>query len=295
MSIFARVFISLIIFLSGFCSLVYQVTWDRMARINFGGDNISSTIVAATFLLGLGLGAYVFRKWSDKSFWIYGLVEVGIGIFGLISYEFMSNLSVYLGQYLDAGIGDLEGIRYASILGCILFLVPPCILIGGTLPLMFNCFIWGRNFSMRAVGWLYGLITIGATFGALAVPFVLFNTFTIPTILKFVGAVNIGIGLMVVLSALRARAVPTASAPEEKSSFVAEQTRPTFRLLTAVAFLTGFITMAYQVSLIRHSFTLIPSSAYNLSLVLAPFLLSIGLGSLIWPRFFKRDSREPLA
>ncbi len=42
-----------IVTISGFCSLVYQVAWDRIIRYNFGGDSVSSAIVTSTFLLGV--------------------------------------------------------------------------------------------------------------------------------------------------------------------------------------------------------------------------------------------------
>jgi hypothetical protein len=60
--------IALISSVSGFCSLLYQVVWERTVRYNFGGDSISSAIVTATFLLGLGLGAYIFGRSRREAF-----------------------------------------------------------------------------------------------------------------------------------------------------------------------------------------------------------------------------------
>ena len=47
--------VGLLVAVSGFCSLVYQVVWERTVRGTFGGDSISSAIVTGTFLLGLGI------------------------------------------------------------------------------------------------------------------------------------------------------------------------------------------------------------------------------------------------
>ena len=71
-----RWFVRLLVTFSGFCSLVYQVLWDRIARYNFGGDNTSSSVVTGTFLLGLGIGAACFGRWRRRAFLTYALVEL---------------------------------------------------------------------------------------------------------------------------------------------------------------------------------------------------------------------------
>jgi hypothetical protein len=57
-----RWFVFLIVGFAGFCSLVYQVVWERTLKYNFGGDSVSAAIVTATFLLGLGIGAVAFGR-----------------------------------------------------------------------------------------------------------------------------------------------------------------------------------------------------------------------------------------
>jgi hypothetical protein len=44
-----------IVVISGFCSLVYLFTRDRIMRYIFVGDSVSSAMVTFTFLLGLGI------------------------------------------------------------------------------------------------------------------------------------------------------------------------------------------------------------------------------------------------
>jgi hypothetical protein len=57
-----RWLVFLIVGFAGFCSLVYQVVWERTLKYNFGGDSVSAAIVTATFLLGLGIGAVAFGR-----------------------------------------------------------------------------------------------------------------------------------------------------------------------------------------------------------------------------------------
>ena len=45
-------------FLSGFCSLVYQVVWLRMAMADFGVTTAQVSIVLSVFMAGLALGSW---------------------------------------------------------------------------------------------------------------------------------------------------------------------------------------------------------------------------------------------
>ena len=51
-----------IIFVSGFCSLAYQVVWLREFRLIFGGAAPAASAVLAVFMGGLGLGGLILGK-----------------------------------------------------------------------------------------------------------------------------------------------------------------------------------------------------------------------------------------
>lgn len=97
-NLFNKIFIC-VVTISGFCSLIYQVIWERVARFNFGGDHTSSTIIIAIFLLGLGVGAYLFGKIKRKHLLIYGFVEILIGLFSFISYWFFTESLIRLNYF----------------------------------------------------------------------------------------------------------------------------------------------------------------------------------------------------
>jgi spermidine synthase len=276
---FSLLFLSAV-FLSGFCSLVYQLTWDRLARNNFGGDNVSATIVVTTFMLGLGLGAYLFRKPSERPLRAYGLVEIGIGLFAIISPYVIANISLVIGRLFPATESGLQGVRLGTIAGCAAFLLVPCVLMGATLPMMFAAF-FGRDAPRRGVvGFVYGLNILGAMTGTLAVPAVLLNHFPIDRVLQGTGALSILAGLIALrLQPSSSTADPAAAATGNGED---EVRRPVGALL--VAFLTGAVTIVYEVILIRHSVVTLPSSVYSISFVLFTVLLSLGAGSLVLPR-----------
>src|SRR5712692_8019438 len=53
----------LLFFCSGFCSLLYQVVWVRMAFAHFGIITPVLSVVLSVFMLGLGLGSWLGGKW----------------------------------------------------------------------------------------------------------------------------------------------------------------------------------------------------------------------------------------
>src|SRR5215469_8841564 len=75
-------------FVSGFCSLLYQVLWTRLAFAHFGIITPVLSLIVSVFMLGLGIGsAYGGRlaKFAEQRFntpplYLYAAAEVSIGI-----------------------------------------------------------------------------------------------------------------------------------------------------------------------------------------------------------------------
>src|SRR5437762_2855838 len=54
-------------FISGFCSLVYEVVWLRLAMAGFGVNAALISIFLACFMGGLGLGVWTAGRWTRGS------------------------------------------------------------------------------------------------------------------------------------------------------------------------------------------------------------------------------------
>lgn len=75
-------------FVSGFCSLLYELIWMRLAMAQFGVTTALTSIVISMFMAGLGVGSwlsgYFIRKREYKLGFpplrLYALVELLIGI-----------------------------------------------------------------------------------------------------------------------------------------------------------------------------------------------------------------------
>lgn len=279
-------FVGIFVTVSGFCSLVYQVVWDRTLRYNFGGDSISSAIVTATFLLGLGIGAFIFGKWRKHAFITYALVEMGIGAYAITSYHILAPLATVLGRVFNYSISDSEGLRYIVVVACILFLLPPCTLMGGTLPLMFNCFIRPSTYKNKTVGMIYGLNTAGASVGILAVPFLFLNHISIPSTLLIVGIGDILLGMGVWLYGRKfSPSVDGIDANEVQAATQKTNGQLPLLPLLALSFISGFIALSFEVSLFRTVGLLTKMSPYTFPVILMPFLLAMALGSMLFTRF----------
>src|SRR5580765_8015603 len=79
-------------FLSGFCSLVYQVVWLRVAMASFGVTTPLISIVLSVFMAGLALGSWaggqLVRRLRGRPaayfLRLYGSAELAIGISGIV-------------------------------------------------------------------------------------------------------------------------------------------------------------------------------------------------------------------
>jgi spermidine synthase len=283
-----------VVLVSGFCSLVYQSVWERMLRYHFGGDSIASAIVTGTFLLGLGIGAVVFARWRRNAFRVYALVELSIGLYAVLGFKVIAPLSTLLGRLLATSIADVEGLRPIVVLAAVVFLLPPCILIGGTAPLMFNSFIRPLADRPEGVGRIYALNTLGAALGVLAGPFVFLNHVSIPVTLAIVGALN---GLLGLAIALLGRRVVLDEIEADGRPDAAPATQPPVgspAWLLGLSAASGFISLGFELVSVRALFLLNPSSAYNFPTVLVSVLLSIALGAALFTRFRRYTPRAAL-
>src|SRR5262245_18092464 len=53
-------------FLSGFAALIYELLWYRLRGYVFGSTAMAASTLLAAYLFGLGLGAWLIGRWSDR-------------------------------------------------------------------------------------------------------------------------------------------------------------------------------------------------------------------------------------
>jgi spermidine synthase len=125
-----------LIFLSGFCALVYQTVWMRELRLVFGASTLAGAAVLAIFMGGLGAGAVILGRRADahsRPLRFYGLLEIGIAL-SAASTPFLIDAvrALYIVSGGSLTLGSI-GATVLRLLLAALVLFLPTFLMGGTL------------------------------------------------------------------------------------------------------------------------------------------------------------------
>ncbi len=176
--------LSTLFFISGMSGLTYQVAWQRALYSAFGSDVESVAIIVSAFMLGLGFGALgggkIVDKYPNKALQFFCFSELGIGLFGLISYQ----LILFIGD-----IFVVYNIIVIAIVNFLLVLIP-ALLMGATLPILITYIAQFWKNIGQTTGHLYAINTFGAAIGAALTGFILFNYFNLHMVTIFAALGN---------------------------------------------------------------------------------------------------------
>lgn len=263
---------------SGFCALLCQVVWLRLAMARFGVTAAMVAIVLSVFMAGLAIGNALGgrvvegRRASTRSvLLLYAGCELAIAL---------SSKVVPLA--LDGGRARLAGADWgsalyhlASALWVTVALLPFCVAMGATLPLALAAIGPRVRGGRSSVGHLYAANVLGATLGTLGSALVLIEFCGLQ------GTLDLGAGLNALLAALslalslRAPSEPAAIGQGEGSHAADART-------LAALFGTGFASMAMEVVWVRQFAPILGNLVYAFALILASYLLATLAGSLVY-------------
>ncbi len=278
---------------SGATSLAYEVIWTRMLIRSFGATSLAVSTVLAAYMAGLALGSYVFGRIIDRRgnpVLIYGLLELGIGMFALGFPWILNGLNpIYRAVYpgLHRHFYALSLVRFA--LSFIILLVPTT-LMGGTLPVLSKYVTRNlSNLTMR-VGWLYAINTFGAVAGTFATGFLLMPTLGMSSTTHVAIAANI---VIFAASLLLSRGVGRRRLAQPAQKEVQPRQEITVKeRIVLVAFLcTGLAALSAEVIWSRVLTLVVGTTVYALATMLTTFLLGLAIGSAIFARIAQRTRR----
>ena len=199
---------------------------------------------------------------------VYAAIEFGIGLIAILVLYFLPAAAD-----LYASIGGQAGILFRALL-CAAFLLVPTILMGATLP----CAARWVERTPHGVSWLGVLYTgnlAGAVFGCLLAGFYLLRLHDMATATFVAAAINM-LGAALGASARRfcsASGAGRAGCRRSRTAPIGIRSRvPDNRL-------SGLTALAAQVVWTRLLSLLLGASVYTFSIILAVFLLGLGLGS----------------
>lgn len=296
-------------FFSGVSGLIYEVIWFKQLAVIWGNSTLATGAVTAAFMLGLSIGAWIIGRLADRTvngLQLYGALELLIAaIASVIPMEFQ-----LIEEFASRGYDSLSPnpVLHTAVRVGYTFIVlgPPCMMMGGTLPLMT---VWlsrsENNPADRVTGLLYGINTLGAASGVLLAGF-----FLLPNLgTGMANLVAISLNLIVGVSAIAIgrRQIMLAGVDKHPSELTSrfefdsacdalkrdlsgreftrvEIERPVASLwgVYTASFLSGFAALNLETSWIRQLLLVLGASTYAFSSILTMMLLGIATGSLAY-------------
>src|SRR6267378_2941986 len=285
-----RLTYGVLFFFSGATGLIYELLWVRVLYQSFGSTIQSVTTVVAAYMGGLGLGAWLFGRWADRSprpAVLYGWLEIAIGIFGILSPLVLGLAHwVYLGTAGALALGGGASVALRFGLAALVLLIPTT-LMGGTLPVLTRALMGeDRGLLKPLLGRLYGLNTLGAMLGTALAGFFLIEFVGVRASLWMTAAVNLAIGVAaIVLGRDQVLSDPGRKPGADQVQTTAPAPRDPLTTLALVLLgLTAFASLLNEIAWTRVLIMIVGGSTYAFTLILLVFLLGIGLGSIIVAR-----------
>jgi len=283
-SIILFLFASLFL-VSGAAGLVYQIVWERLLELFFGVTMVSVTLIVGAFMAGLGIGSLLggrLARQVKNTLFIYGLLELGIAVFGVLSQP----LIFWIGQ-------KTAGTPYVFVfLISFAILLIPTTLMGMTLPLLTQSFVHRVETSGSVIGILYGINTLGAALGTALAGFVLIGAYGFDGTTYIAVAMNAVVGLIAVILARWQVHSVQASEPEPQATIPATQWG--YKTILVSSFLVGFIGLGFEMLWIRILHIVNKNTAYSFPSILFIFLLGLALGGYIFGRAADRSKNPTL-
>jgi spermidine synthase len=277
-------------FVSGFCSILYELVWLRLAMAKFAVTTALASIVLSAFMVGLGLGSWAAGHYmrtrptslAFSALRLYALAELLIGVSAIAVPRELSWERTFL-QRLDANF-SLSGAAFylAAGIAIALTVLPWCACMGATFPFAMSAI--KSEFaerSSRSFSYLYLANVLGAVTGAI-VPLLLIEEWGFNATLHIGASLNLGLALSAFV--LSCRQTPNAATTFSSevpitASSPATRTWPHFLL-----FATGLTSMGVEVVWIRLYTPALGTVVYAFATILGLYLGATYLGSWLYRR-----------
>jgi len=267
---------------SGATSLVYETLWERQLHLVVGTSQVAVIVVLSAFMAGLALGGFISARVAHRvknPLLAYALLEGVIGLYALAFPLILEAIQpVYLGFWTLVEPGPIGFAVFQFFLTGI-FVLPPTICMGATLPILARFATQSTEDSGVQVGRLYGANTIGAVLGVAIAGFILLPNLGLAATTWAAASANLVLCLVAGALGLAVKGRPEHPQIEEEA---APDARPLdhqwLKSLYWIAGLGGLSSLIFEVSWFRLLTLIFGASAYAFSLMLLAFLVGIGTG-----------------
>jgi len=259
---------------SGCAALIYEIVWLQMLQLVIGSSAVSLAVLLGTFMGGMCMGSLALPHVVSAArhpLRTYAFLELGIAAAGLLVLVAMPTVGRL---YLSLVGHGTPSVALRAIV-CVVCLLPPTILMGATLPAVAR---WVEA-TPKGVAWLgffYGGNTVGAVIGCLLAGFYLLRVYDSVIATYCAVALNVGVAAVAWILSRETRYV---EAPVIPTMDIAPGDRHGGGHILLAIGISGLCALAAEVVWARILSLLLGATVYTFSIILAVFLIGLGIGS----------------
>jgi spermidine synthase len=260
---------------SGCAALIYEIVWFQVLQLVIGASAVSLAVLLGTFMGGMFAGSLLLTRYvspEEHPLRVYAKLEAMIGVCGATLIVLMP-LVGRLYTAVDGG-GPSSILLRAAV--TVILLLPPTILMGATLPAI-SRYVEATPAGVAWLGFFYGGNIFGAVIGCLAAGFYLLRVYDLTTASLTAVALNAIVassGFLLSRKSGDRHRISTRKNPVSVPGF------PHFPVYVVIAF-SGFTALGAEVVWTRLLSLLFGATTYAFSVILAVFLIGLGIGSAI--------------
>jgi predicted membrane-bound spermidine synthase len=276
-------------FCSGFPALIYQIVWQRALFAIYGVNVQSVAVVVSAFMLGLGIGSLVGGRLSEKfpksGILIFGICELGVAAFGLISLQLFHWAASHTS---GSGLG-------ATIVFSFLLLIIPTMLMGATLPLLVEQLVRTSKSVGYSVSTLYFVNTLGSAIACFVCATTLMRNFGQSGSVTIAACINTAVGATAFLYGRSQAKDADSDAPAATRSEVVSPNSVGLGAAALIAGITGFLALGFEIAWFRIFALATYDRAPAFALLLSTYLAGIAAGSFVSEKLVEKRKSNPMA
>jgi spermidine synthase/predicted MFS family arabinose efflux permease len=280
--------VAALFFCSGFPALIYQIVWQRVLFSIYGVNVQSVAVVVSAFMLGLGMGSLVggcvSERFPNRGISIFGICELAVAGFGLISLRLFHWAS---GFTAGTSLGYI-------ILFSFLLLSLPTMLMGATLPLLVEQLVRSSRSVGYSVATLYFVNTLGSAVACYVCAEVLLRNFGQSGSVTLAACLNTAVGATAFLYGRSQQHAPEERTADEDTAAVSSENAIGLGTAALIAGIGGFLALGLEIAWFRIFAVATFDRAPAFALLLSSYLAGLAAGSFLSDTLCRKKHFNPV-
>ena len=277
---------------SGAASLVYLLVWMHSSVLVFGDTALVTLALAVTFIGGLTIGTWIGGRLADcrphLSLIAFAAIELAAGLYGFASLRIFHLVASLHPAVYPSSADHGHFLTGVQLTLSALVMLPPAILMGGSLPLLARRAAVNESGLVRGGGEIYGFTALGAAAGAVAMTYGLLPAVGLTSTVALAAALNVLVGVVAFSAYMLARKHP---APPDAASVTSgvpggvtgDSSDHMSAFLILIAFtISGLAVMTFELGWVRLAAMVMGASIYVYTASIVIALTGIGIGSALY-------------